>query len=130
MYSNRFCDDIVKFCLSSKNLQMQITVSWQFELTFQEINTNFLEHWFKALIQTWKKNVTYRIQQRNSKLRILPLKVSKSRKQFMVSSILPKNERNSLSWASFLLRISTSWVSFFFWKNWGHHNLLSRLSEL
>jgi hypothetical protein len=25
------------------------------------------------------------------------LKVSKSRKQFMVSSILPKNERNSLS---------------------------------
>ena len=30
--------------------------------------------------------------------------VSKSRKQFMVSSILPKNEQNSLSWASSLLR--------------------------
>ena len=33
------------------------------------------------------------------------LKVSKSRKQIMVSSILPKNERNSLSWVSSLLRI-------------------------
>ena len=38
------------------------------------------------------------------------VKVSKSRKQFMVSSILPKNEQNSLSWAFSLLR-----------KNWGHH---------
>ena len=32
------------------------------------------------------------------------IKVSKSRKQFIVSWILPKNERNSLSWTS-LLRI-------------------------
>ena len=39
------------------------------------------------------------------------LKVSKSWKQFMVSSILPKCERNSLSWASFLLRI-VSFVCF------------------
>ena len=31
-------------------------------------------------------------------------RVSKSRKQFMVSSILPQNEQNSLSWASSLLR--------------------------
>ena len=30
----------------------------------------------------------------------LVLKVSKSQKHFMVSSILPKNERNSLSWTS------------------------------
>jgi hypothetical protein len=37
------------------------------------------------------------------------LKVSKSRKQFMVTSILPKNERKSLSWASSLL----SFVCFF-----------------
>ena len=36
------------------------------------------------------------------------LKVGKSRKQFMVLSILPKNERNSLSWASSLLRIVSS----------------------
>ena len=39
------------------------------------------------------------------------IKVSESRKQFMVSSILPKNERNSLSWASSLLRI-VSFVRF------------------
>ena len=42
------------------------------------------------------------------------LKVSKSRKQFMVFSILPKNERNSLSWASFLLRIVI--FAHFFWR--------------
>ena len=39
------------------------------------------------------------------------LKVSKSQRQFMASSILPKNERNSLSWASSLLRI-VSFVRF------------------
>ena len=41
------------------------------------------------------------------------VKVGKSQKQFMVSSILPKKERNSLSWASSLLRISSEFRSFF-----------------
>ena len=45
------------------------------------------------------------------------LKISKYRKQFIVSSILPKKEQNSLSWASFLLRI-VQWFSFLFWENW------------
>ena len=46
--------------------------------------------------------------------RVRYLKVSKSREQFMVSSIFPKNEQNSLSRACYLLRI----VSFirFFWR--------------
>ena len=39
------------------------------------------------------------------------LKVSKSRKQIMASWILPKNEQNSLSWASPVLRI-VSFVHF------------------
>ena len=39
------------------------------------------------------------------------VKVSKFQKQFMVSSILQKNEQNSLSWASSLLRI-VSFVHF------------------
>ena len=54
--------------------------------------------------------------------------IYKSRNQFMVSSILPKNERNSLSWASSILRIVSSVC--FFELNWRHHNLLSRLSDL
>ena len=40
----------------------------------------------------------------------------------MVSSILPKNEGNSLSWASSVLSEFCSY--------WGKHNLLSRLSDL
>ena len=51
---------------------------------------------------------------------MLLLKVGQSLKQFMVSSILQKNERNLLSWASSLL----------FSKNWGHHKLLSRFTDL
>ena len=39
------------------------------------------------------------------------LKVSKSRKHFMISQILPKNKPNSLSWASSLFRI-VSFVCF------------------
>jgi hypothetical protein len=39
------------------------------------------------------------------------LKVKKSQKQFMISSILPKNERNSLSWVKKMLRI-VSFVRF------------------
>ena len=56
------------------------------------------------------------------------LKVSKSQKQFMVSSILQKKTQGKLpSWASFMLRIATF---VHFWKNWEHHKLLSRLSYL
>ena len=40
------------------------------------------------------------------------LKVSKSREQFMVPSILPKNERNSLSWAS-IYRDSGETINYF-----------------
>ena len=36
---------------------------------------------------------------------VLKIKVSKARKQFMAASILPKNQENSLSWASSILRI-------------------------
>jgi hypothetical protein len=57
------------------------------------------------------------------------LKVSKSRKQFMVSSILPKNKRNSLSWALSLLS-NDSEFRLFFWENWENHDLLLRLSDL
>ena len=55
------------------------------------------------------------------------LKVSKSRKQFMASSILPTNKQNSLSWVSSLIRI-VSFVRFL--EELRHHNLLSRLSDL
>ena len=46
------------------------------------------------------------------------LKFSKFRKQFIISSILPKNEQKQ-----FDLRYHSSKVNFFvrFWKNWGHH---------
>ena len=58
----------------------------------------------------------------NQKHELDLLKVSKSRKQFMVSSILPKNER----WDNFMYWKKT----FVFGENWRHHNLLSRLSDL
>ena len=57
------------------------------------------------------------------------VKVSKSWKQFMVSSILPKNEQNSLI-LSILFTQDSEFHFFFFLKNWGHHHLLSRLSDL
>ena len=54
------------------------------------------------------------------------LKVSKSRKQFMVSSILSKKERKQ-----FDLRYHSSWIfSFAFWENSGDHKLLSRFTDL
>ena len=47
----------------------------------------------------------------------------KSRKQIMASSILPKNEQNSLSWAPSVIRM----VSFVcFWENRGHHSICFR----
>ena len=56
----------------------------------------------------------------------IELKVSKSRKQFMVSSILSKNERNSLSWASFLLKI----VSFVRFLNFGRiEKIMTRFQD-
>ena len=52
------------------------------------------------------------------------LKVSKYQKQIMKSQTLPKkNERNSLGYYP-------KCVSFVFWKNQRHHNLLSRFSDL
>ena len=47
-------------------------------------------------------------------------------KEIMILSIVLKNERNSLSWVKKILRI----VSFVFWKNWGHHKLLLRFTDL
>ena len=51
----------------------------------------------------------------------LVLKVSKSQKQFMVSSIWTKCTQDS---------ILSQCISFVFWENLGDHNLLSRLSDL
>ena len=48
----------------------------------------------------WFSKISIRLLERNNNL-----KVSKSRKLIVVSSILPKNERNSLSWATSVLRI-------------------------
>ena len=42
-------------------------------------------------------------------IQLQTLKVSKSRNQFIVSWILPKNKRNSLSWAKKMLRIVSRW---------------------
>ena len=58
-------------------------------------------------------NKCYRVYLPKKKKKIR-LKVSKSRKQIIVSSILPKNNQNSLSWTCSLPRI----VSFvrFFWR--------------
>ena len=57
-------------------------------------------------------------------LKLFQLKVSQSRKQFMVSSILPKNE----CWDSFMYRKLSQ--RSFFWDNWGYPKLLLRLSDL
>ena len=56
------------------------------------------------------------------------LKVSQSRKEFSVSSILPKNELKNLNFCPSLL--GTEINSFIFWKNWKHQNFLSKLSDL
>ena len=50
------------------------------------------------------------------------IKVGKPRKQFMVSSVLPKNE----CWDNFQFQFSFFGVC----KHSGHYNLLSRLSDL
>ena len=54
-------------------------------------------------------------------LKCMELKVSKSRKQFMVSSILPKNDISDSILSAFRS---------FFWENWGDHKLLSRFTDL
>ena len=56
------------------------------------------------------------------------LKVSKSQKQIMVSSFLPKNEQNKFN----LWYHSTVWLNFLlvFWENWGYNKLLLRFSDL
>ena len=59
------------------------------------------------------------------------LKVSKSRKQFMVSSILPKNERkNEKNRPNTTMIIRVQFFSFVFWENRGHYKLLSRFTDL
>ena len=52
-----------------------------------------------------------------TKVCICGIKVSKSGKQFIVSSILPKNEQNSLSWVEKMLRI-VSFVRFLGESGW------------
>ena len=53
------------------------------------------------------------------------LKVSKSRKQFMVSWILIKSERKN----STTMIPQVKLFSFLFWENWGDHKLLSRFTR-
>ena len=55
------------------------------------------------------------------------LRVNKSRNQIKASSILPKNERNA---HRILSSECPEWVSFVFWKNQQHHNLLTRFTDL
>jgi hypothetical protein len=59
------------------------------------------------------------------------LKVSKSRKQIMMSSILPKNQQNKFNLRYHNTVRSKFFVfSFVFWENWGYHKLLSKFSDL
>jgi hypothetical protein len=59
------------------------------------------------------------------------LNVRKSRKQIMVLSILPKNDRKITILNIFYLgNTQNSDFLFVFWKNWGDHNLLLRLFDL
>ena len=53
-------------------------------------------------------------------------KVKKSRKPYIVSSILPKNERKIPILSIFFLKIYPGYVVIFF-KDWGHHNLLIKI---
>ena len=57
-------------------------------------------------------------------------KVRKSRNQFMTPSILQKNERKKKKWPLGPLGQILFRFLFVFWKNWEHHNLLSRFSDL
>ena len=60
--------------------------------------------------------------------RTVILKVSKSRKWFMMSLILPKNKRKNSTVLLWLL-----WPNCFllvFWENWGNHKLLSIVTDL
>ena len=61
----------------------------------------------------------------------ISVKVRKSQKQIMVSSILPKNEQKITILSIFSLEnTQESDFSFVLWKNWRHHNLLLRLTDL
>ena len=59
------------------------------------------------------------------------LKVRNFRRQFMISSILPKNERkNEKNWANSIMIPQVQFFLFAIWENWRHHNLLSRFTDL
>ena len=45
----------------------------------------------------------------------------------MVSSILPKNERNNSTW-SIIVLLGWSFSFFFFWRIWGYHKDISKLT--
>ena len=56
------------------------------------------------------------------------VKVKKFQKQIILSSILPKNERNNMQ--HFSLATRTEIFLFVFWKNWQQDNLLLKFSDL
>ena len=62
----------------------------------------------------------------------LLLKVSKSRKQCMVSSILPKNEQKNekIDLLNSTMIPKVEFFLFVFWENRGRHKLLSRFTHL
>ena len=89
--------------LSNQNMTCFGTPSPQFLWCLPR--TNWAVFWTLFRIRGW-----YLVFIRNF-YQLFLLKVSKSQKQFMMSSILPKNERNSLSWVEKMLRI-VSFVRF------------------
>ena len=105
--------------------------NWFFWYSYSEFHSSRLD---ADLFLTRNPNIFTKPQWSEFPNFVQQLKVSKSRKQFMVSSILPKNKRKQ-----FDLRYHRSKVDFFlfiFWENWGDHKMsafgqmLSRFTDL
>ena len=92
LYPNKFCQRDDKF-------KQSYTIH---EKTRHKIWKNLpLQIWRYWVTSNWKWKIFFRIlcpSQNVQTLHILALKVSKFRKQIMVSKLLPKNKPNSLSW--------------------------------
>ena len=75
----------------------------------------------------WRKQCDWILVTKNELLSII-IKVSKSRKQFMVASILLKKRTKLIILSIFLLKVVI--FDHFLGENWGDHKLLSRLIDL
>ena len=109
------------FCFRSSLLKL-VTNYWVAWTRLNLYDYRYFQPKIRRCVNIWDTRCKWSFSGlKNCKPRVITaqiLKVSKSWKQFMASSILPINEWNSLSWASFLVRI----VSFIhFWENWRHH---------